>query len=279
MRAQGELGISQPAISAHIANLEQRLNVRLCNRGPQGFSLTPLGREILDETNQLLSHLDSYATRLNEIGTRAVHRVRIGVVDCLTTDPANPLAAAIKSVSTVLEDLRISIGVYDYLDCLNELRSGRLDIAIVSTGLDELAPEDLEAQHLYDEISGLYCSTDHPCCSVSNPGDLSKLLKTVKISANSFLSNPIDETLDINLLDETAEISQSNIESTAYLALAGTHVGLIPEHYAQQWLQSGELVAVAPETYSVLTQIHAVRVRSAAHADVAKRIWRELATS
>lgn len=68
VKAQAVLGISQPAISSHIANLERRLNVRLCHRGPKGFSLTFQGQQVLDETNRMLDHLDSFADRLNEIG-------------------------------------------------------------------------------------------------------------------------------------------------------------------------------------------------------------------
>ncbi len=40
-KARDTLGISQPAISAQIAKLEERLGFRLCERGPQGFALTP----------------------------------------------------------------------------------------------------------------------------------------------------------------------------------------------------------------------------------------------
>ncbi len=60
-KAQGVLGISP-----HIANLDRRLIVRLCNRGAQGFSLAPQGQEVLTETDRMLDHLN--ANRLNAIG-------------------------------------------------------------------------------------------------------------------------------------------------------------------------------------------------------------------
>ncbi|MFG6576188.1 LysR family transcriptional regulator [Sulfitobacter sp. 1A15333] len=273
VKAQDELGISQPAISSHIANLEQRLNVRLCNRGRQGFSLTLDGEEVLNETNQLLSHLDSYASRLNEIGRKTEQLVRIGVVDCLVTDPANPLAETLRAARGEFEDLHIRVGVYDYLDCLTELRAGRLDIAIVGIGVGETLPGDIEARHLYDEPSGLFCHVDPPCNGTKDPGALKDLLRRSKISAHSFLSNPIDESLDIRLLEQNSDISQGNIESTTYLTLAGTHIGLIPIHYAAIWEKSGgEIVEIAPETYRVVSQIHALRLSSRTHGDAANWI-------
>ncbi|MEM7227127.1 MAG: LysR family transcriptional regulator, partial [Pseudomonadota bacterium] len=37
--AERELGVSRPAISRHMAELEARLGFRLCERGRGGFSL------------------------------------------------------------------------------------------------------------------------------------------------------------------------------------------------------------------------------------------------
>jgi DNA-binding transcriptional LysR family regulator len=279
VKAQAVLGISQPAISSHIANLEQRLNVRLCNRGAQGFSLTPLGQEVLDQTNQMLDHLDAYANQLNAIGEKSVQRIRIGVVDCLVTDAQNPLPAAINSVKSKSKDMAVRIGVYDYLDCLTELRAGRLDIAIVGIATNEILPEDIDTLHIYDELSGLYCAPNHPCSDVTDPDKLAELLKTSEISAHSFFMNPMGDSLDMHLLDESADISQGNVESTAYLTLAGTHVGLIPKHYADQWVKAGDLVEIAPETYSVVSGFNAVRMKSAAHSDVAQQLWDEFRPS
>ncbi|GAA6209121.1 LysR family transcriptional regulator [Cognatishimia sp. WU-CL00825] len=279
VKAQGQLGISQPAISAHIANLEQRLNVRLCNRGRQGFSLTKAGQDVLTETNRMLSHLDSYAARLNEIGGRATQFIRIGLVDCLVSDDANPVTRAIQETNAAFKQLRIQIGVYDFLDCLTELRAGRLDIVIVgATWLSEV-PEDLVSAHLYAEKSALFCTPAHPCGLTNETSEQVKLLRESKISAHSFINNPIEKGLEIHLHEEDAEISQGNMESTTYLTLAGTHVGLIPLHYAQRWVSSGQLVPVAPDRYEVTSQIHAVRLQSGSPSDVELHFWNALQSS
>src|SRR5262245_36125343 len=46
-KAAGELGISQPAVSDVIANLEHAIGVRLLDRGPQGVEPTKYGRALL----------------------------------------------------------------------------------------------------------------------------------------------------------------------------------------------------------------------------------------
>ena len=277
VKAQDVLGISQPAISAHIANLERRLGVRLAERGPQGFSLTHEGIFVLDETNKLLASIEASATRLDQIRAGSVERVRIGVVDCLVTDAANPLPAAIRTAISQQPDLTVSVGVYDYLDCLSELRAGHIDFAMVGIGADPL-PDDLETQHIYDELSGLFSTPDHPCAQETDPTKLAKLLGQSKISAHSFFHNPIDESFDIHLLEENADVSQSHIESTAYHTLAGSHVGLIPLHYAEHWVKMGALVPIAPKKYQVVSEFHTMRLKSKSLAQGAQQVWNELSS-
>ena len=44
--AQASLGMTQATISAHMRHLEDRLGVRLCERGRSGFYLTNEGKQI-----------------------------------------------------------------------------------------------------------------------------------------------------------------------------------------------------------------------------------------
>jgi DNA-binding transcriptional LysR family regulator len=189
------------------------------------------------------------------------------------TDTNNPLAEVIRKAQAHFEDLHARIGVYDYLDCLTELRAGRLDIAFVGISQDEQVPGDVETCHVYDEVSGLFCRGEHACAKANDPETLDVLLKESKISAHSFLLNPIDEDLDMRLLEEESEQSQGNIETTTYLTLAGSHVGLIPVHFANFWAKEGQLVELAPERYRVISEIHALRLRNQTHETAAQWFW------
>ncbi len=257
--AQDALGINQPTISLHIANLERRLGVRLCERGPSGFSLTGAGKEVLQETNQLITFLDQSSRRLDEIGRPQMQRVRIGVIDCLATDNKNPLPKAIRATRARIGDLNIELGVYDFLECFVELRAGRIDLAIL--GLDAGNPDDITAKHLYDEVSGLFCSPDHVCATATDQKHLAKLLKENVISAGNFLIDPLGGELDVLLLEKNSEISQSPIEVSAHLVLAGSHVGLIPLHFASHWVKRDQMRHIGADTYRVISEIKLVRMK------------------
>ena len=277
-KAQGELGISQPAISTQIAKLEDRLSVRLCDRGPAGFALTDAGREALRETEHLLAALDASATRLNAISKLEQKTVRIGVVDCMVTDPNNPLLSVLRHMRAVMPDVKVQIGIYDFLACIEELQSDRLDIAIVGIAGNEEFPTAVETIPLYQEVSGLFCSPDHPCAALDDPHDLKRELVRSQISAHSFVFNPIDPEFDPNLLDHSGGVAQDNIELTAYLTLSGSHVGCLPDHYARPWVEAGELVSLWPHAPSVTSDFHALRLRVESVALHLEQTWHLLSS-
>jgi DNA-binding transcriptional LysR family regulator len=272
-KAQGALGISQPAISAQIAKLEDRLGLRLCDRGPKGFALTEEGEQVLQEVSSLLTEIDEAAVRLNAIGAPATKRVRLGMLDSMVTDPKNPLITVLRELRREMPDLKINIGIFDYLACLEELRANRLDIAIVGIAGNERIPTEAEAFPLYRETSSLYCSPDHPCAAVSDPEALKTALTASEISAHSFVFNPIDKDLDPMLLDHSEGLAQDTIELTAYLALSGSHVGLLPDHYAAQWAQVGKLVLLAPINDPIVSDFHAVRLKSSLEDATLDFVW------
>ena len=277
-KAQGELGISQPAISTQIAKLEDRLSVRLCERGPSGFSLTSAGKEALKETEVLMQALDASAERLNAISKLDQEVVRIGVVDCMVTDLNNPLVRVVRQMRAALPDVKVQIGIYDFLACIEELQSDRLDIAIVGIAGNEEFPSAVETISLYQEVSSLYCSPDHPCAALDDPDDLKRELVRSQISAHSFVFNPIDPEFDPNLLDHSGGVAQDNIELTAYLTLSGSHVGCLPDHYARPWVEAGELVSLGPHGPSITSDFHALRLRVGSVALHLEQTWHLLSS-
>lgn len=276
VNAQDSLGINQPAISSHIANLEQRIGARLCNRGRGGFSLTVIGREALTEVELLLAQLDASSKKLNSLGKKAKLMARVGVVDGILTDPGNSLTQCIRETKLVFRDMRVRVGIYDHLDCLVELRAKRLDICLLGIENPDTLPADIDKQHLFDERAGFYCTPDHPCAMAHDETECLLQLKSARISAHSFIQNPVDAELDVILGDENVELAQSNVESTLYLALSGSHVGLIPDHLAAAWVSQGQIVPIAQERFHVISAFHAMRLHGGKRHKALEHLWAKL---
>ena len=56
--AELELNIGTSTVSRHLKDLETRLGLVLCRRGRAGFSVTPEGQRIYEETVRLTNSLD-----------------------------------------------------------------------------------------------------------------------------------------------------------------------------------------------------------------------------
>lgn len=67
-RAAGELGMSAPALSERVRDLENRLGVRLFNRTTRSVALTEAGRQLLERVGPALSEIGA---ALSELGGTA----------------------------------------------------------------------------------------------------------------------------------------------------------------------------------------------------------------
>lgn len=71
-RAARELGLTGPAVSRRLAQLEQRLGVRLLTRTTRRMSLTPEGELYLAESRRILGEIEALEQTLTR--TRAEPR-------------------------------------------------------------------------------------------------------------------------------------------------------------------------------------------------------------
>jgi DNA-binding transcriptional LysR family regulator len=65
--AELELNIGTSTVSRHMKDLETRLGLTLCRRGPGGFALTPEGQRVYDETLRLLAAVDGFRSSIDDI--------------------------------------------------------------------------------------------------------------------------------------------------------------------------------------------------------------------
>lgn len=63
--AAQELGITPPAVSKRLAQIEERLNVRLLNRTTRRMSLTPEGEAYLSEGERIVADLEALEQRIS----------------------------------------------------------------------------------------------------------------------------------------------------------------------------------------------------------------------
>src|SRR5262245_45389987 len=83
-KAAGELGISQPAVSDVIANLEHALGVRLLDRGPQGVEPTMYGRALVKRSLAAFDELKQGIRDIEFLADPTAGEVRIACLPVFT---------------------------------------------------------------------------------------------------------------------------------------------------------------------------------------------------
>lgn len=130
-RAAQRLFMSQPPLSRHIRQLEERLGVRLFVRHTKGLALTDEGTRVLAIVRPLLELQDKTYAALRQLAQEGVKSLRLG----LTTAFEQGIFASLETqVSGLVESLRVVRQSSPEL--VRQVRRGKLDAAVVALPLE-----------------------------------------------------------------------------------------------------------------------------------------------
>jgi DNA-binding transcriptional LysR family regulator len=133
-KAAQRLGYTQSAVSQQIATLERALGATVFDRpgGPRPVELTPLGRQLLGRTGELLGVLESITRDVQHYLSGDQGRVDIGTIQSTSTallpTILRRLLAERPGLATRLEER------YEEAELLDLLLRGELDVTFVVNG-------------------------------------------------------------------------------------------------------------------------------------------------
>lgn len=267
--AESTLGISRSAISLHMSDLEQRLGMRLCQRGRAGFALTDEGREVLRASESMLASIEDFRREVNQLHDRLRGELNIGLMNNLVTQPHMRITHALAKVRQQSQEVRINISMSPPGEIERRLLDGHLHMGAFPL-INRLS--GLEYHILYDEKSQLYCSRTHPLFDKAQ--DLTvRDLKGIPAVIPGYRLSPEAIALHQPLADAARA---SDREGIAFLILTGQYVGFLPDHYAQQWVDKGMMTALAPETNHYFVSIAAVTRKNRRQNLIIDRVLNEL---
>jgi len=254
--AEVELNISRPAISIAISDLEQRLNLKLCQRGRTGFSLTEEGAEVYQSVLELLIALETFRTQVNGINEQLKGELNIGITDNLTTIEHMRLTDALMALKDLGPEIHINIRMMPPDQIEINVLDGRLHVGAVPEL--RLLP-GLNYYQLYQEESLLYCSKDHPFFNLDD-----KQLTNAMISASDAVVLSYQQTPEIkqSLQKLNSTASATDREGIAFLILTGRYIGYLPDHLARQWVTDRKVRAIKPDRFRIATYYSAVTRKS-----------------
>lgn len=165
-RAAEKLDLTQPAISKGIQRLEQRLKIRLFERGPRGVRMTSAGVHFADHARVILRNIAHAESEMTMLRGHAEGTIRLGVSPFMA-ERIVPRAAAMllkqhgDVTLQVIDDVNIRL--------IDSLRRGEMDLAFCGIPSQDML-QDIRCRILANDRLGLLVRKGHPLAEMQNPG-------------------------------------------------------------------------------------------------------------
>lgn len=121
------LGISQPQVSRHVANLERELGVALFVRTPRATTLTDAGSELLADAREAIASVQRLRRRAAQVARGGLGAVTVGFVWSTLSGYLAPLVSAAGDNRRRID---LSVSHLRFTDLVPALRRGDVDLLI-----------------------------------------------------------------------------------------------------------------------------------------------------
>lgn len=247
--AQDDLGLTQATISTHMGELEERLGMRLCERGRGGFYLTDYGKAIYEATLNLFRSIENFRSIIESTREELFGDLHFGTVDAMYTNPEFNIALALEQFSGIAPKVVIHIDIAPPQALLQGLLEERYHV--IFTPIMRF-PKAIRNVRLLTEGQSLYCGAKHPLFDTPDTAMSRDMLALYPFVGRSYMRDgePSGET------DFQWGAVTSHMESTALLILSGNFIGYLPTHFARQWERAGQMRRLLNEKLSYDDHFH-----------------------
>lgn len=254
--AELELNIGRSTISRHLTDLELRLGVKLCDRGPAGFGLTSEGERVLEASSRLLTAINSFQADVDDVHQRLTGHLSIALFDKTVSNPEARLPQTFKLFDEMAPKVTVEVHVEPANVIESGVLSGRFHLAIIPIHRQS---NSVEYYPLYSEQMFLYCGAGHPLIGRGESRITSREIRQYKYAGIGFHSPNMIVSHRLRL-KRAADVYDE--EALAALVLSGRYLGFLPDHYARGFVERGMMRRLRPDLYHYQSD-HAAIVRHA----------------
>ncbi|MFD0986043.1 LysR family transcriptional regulator [Methyloligella solikamskensis] len=257
--AARNLGRQQPATSQALSRLEDQLGVKLCERGPAGFSVTPEGKIIFEIASEMVELMRQAPDLLAQTAGSVRGSLRVAIMTQVIDPEFDAVLQAIARRHPLLE---ITIDTAPWQTILDRVRVGDADLGLSYV---QILDQVLSYEPLMSETQQLYCSTTHPLYgrSFDNPRALSN---------ESFFLTGRDEPLELVNYRRQYELGKKvrggseDLGELKRLIFTGAAIGFLPTRVAEADVKARKLWPLLTDsllpTYPVYIVTRPVQSRS-----------------
>ena len=233
-------------LSNSISKLEGRLGFVLCQRGNKGFKLTEKGANFYKASVKLIESIEDYREHVNQIISSTSGSLRIGVLASAGCSDPFGLDDVLRRFKAGCGEVKIKLSYNSNINLITELLNNKLDFIFFSSLSNH---KGVEAVHLSDRTSYLYCHKSHPLFTQRNvvPDDVSRY-ETVRLL---YGSNEDYKTVNPHVTwNFTA--SCNTLSGCLSLMNTGRFLGVMPACEMQELVTTGEYRAISQTRFKSL---------------------------
>jgi len=224
--AAKRLHVSQPSLSAQIADVEDQLGVKLIERGRSGALMTSLGEEFVRRARLILRDVEDLKSAMKAQDGELSGRVRLGVLPSVGPYLLPPV---VKDLHRTYPDLRLVIEEHWTDQLQTRLLDGTLD-CVISTPEDH---KDMVSSLLFEEHLWI-CAAPDDALAGNGPVQLSALAdrEILSVGQSHRLSRTVQELTEIADAKMSGVFTGTSLDAIRHMAATGAGLAILPAIYA-----------------------------------------------
>lgn len=270
-KAADALALSQPAVSYHLRQLEEELNIRIFYRNQKKLTLTPEGEVLIKYARRLEAISDSACRALNDVKQQLRH-FTVGI----TPSCGEALIGRVfSSYCSAHPHTNISI-VTDTMEQLcDRLGSYELDFAIVdgSVSLKHCHTELLDLDYLCVVMSPKHALAKRTAITLQELKAESLILRREDAGTRRLFESSLTGHME-NIRNFDVRLEMDNINAIKELVAANLGVTIIAHSACREEAADGRLVALPVEGMRMVREINVVYQDDFNHPEVLEEIRR-----
>jgi LysR family transcriptional regulator, pca operon transcriptional activator len=202
LKASVVLGITQPALTKSLQELEDVLQTRLFDRHSRGVRPTKAGLVFVQTARRILAEVRRLDEELDQLSSPIGGTVALGA---LPVAAAGVLPGALARLKTTKPDIKVQLQQGRTEDLLPLLASGEIDL-IVGRLYEPVLPDGFSREPLWTEPMSILARTDHPIFSEAVTIDALRRYELVLPTVTQRVGQEIDHLLDLLGLTPTTSL-------------------------------------------------------------------------